>query len=206
MTPPDWVNWHDDYDRPDSHLGRRLAVVQEAVRSALDSGAEKVVSLCAGQGRDLLPVLATHPGRDRVRARLVELDPHNAALAERQAPAGVEVVCGDAAMTDAYAGAVPADLVIACGIFGNITEADIRRTVDILPQLCAPQATVIWTRHTRPPDLVPTVCDWFEQRGFTRISLVTAGFGVGVHRYTGPPAPLRRGERMFTFVQEETPR
>ncbi|GHD35622.1 hypothetical protein GCM10010335_31060 [Streptomyces galbus] len=30
--------------------------------------------MCAGQGRDLIGVLAGHPRRDDVRARLVELD------------------------------------------------------------------------------------------------------------------------------------
>ncbi|MEU4578493.1 SAM-dependent methyltransferase [Nonomuraea sp. NPDC023979] len=201
----DWVSWHDDYDRPGSSLGRRLAVVQGAVRAALDAGAERVVSLCAGQGRDLLPVLAAHPRRGRVRARLVELDERNARLAEERAPAGVEVVRGDAALTDAYAGAVPADLVLVCGLFGNLSDADVRRTVSALPQLCAPGATVVWTRHTREPDLVPSICAWFEETGFEetgfdRVSLETAEFGVGVHRYAGPPTPLRRGERMFTFL------
>ena len=33
------------------------------------------------------------------------------------------------AATDAYTGAVPADLVLLVGIFGNITPADIQRTV-----------------------------------------------------------------------------
>jgi len=202
MTSADWVAWHDHYDRPGSSLGKRLAVVQDAIRAALDEGAETVVSLCAGQGRDLLPVLAAHPARERVRARLVELDPHNAELARRAAPDGVEVVCGDAALTDAYDGAVPADLVIACGIFGNISEAGIRRTIFTLPQLCAPGAGVVWTRHTHAPNLVPSVCAWFEQAGFARTALVTDGFGVGAHRYTGPPTPLRLGERMFAFVQE----
>jgi hypothetical protein len=207
MATQDWVSWHDAYDRPGSGLQRRLAVVREAVGAALDSGAERVISLCAGQGRDLLPVLAAHPRRDRVRARLVELDPGNARRAAELAPAGVEVVCGDAALTDAYAGAVPADLVIACGIFGNITRAHIRRTISALPQLCAPAATVIWTRHTREPGVVGDICDWFEGSGFERAGLDRVGregaeFGVGVHRYTGPPTPLRRGERMFTFVQD----
>lgn len=41
----------------------------------------------------------------------------------------VVVVCGDASVTSAYVGAVPADLVLLCGIFGNISDADIRATV-----------------------------------------------------------------------------
>ena len=64
---------------------------------------------------------------------------------------------------------VPAELVLLCGIFGNITSADIQRTIATSPQLCRTGATVIWTRHRGEPDLVPTICDWFEARGFERV-------------------------------------
>jgi hypothetical protein len=46
-----------------------------------------------------------------------------------------EVVTGDAALTDHYRGTVPADLVLACGLPGNVTDDDIRRTVGFCPQL-----------------------------------------------------------------------
>ena len=36
-------------------------------------------------------------------------------------------MCGDASTTSAYRGAVPADLVLACGIFGNVSDEDIQR-------------------------------------------------------------------------------
>jgi hypothetical protein len=77
----DWARWHDRYDE-DSPLARRLVVVQERIRELLDrapAGPIRVVSICAGQGRDLLPVIASHARRDDVRARLVELDPRNVA-------------------------------------------------------------------------------------------------------------------------------
>lgn len=55
------------------------------------------------------------------------------------------------------------------------------------------------SRHA--PDLLTTICDWFEQDGFERIHLDSDGhYGVGVHRYTGPPRPLEPGVRMFTFL------
>ncbi|MGH3780504.1 MAG: hypothetical protein ACRDRO_07715 [Pseudonocardiaceae bacterium] len=82
----DWCAWHDDYDQPDSVLGRRLRVVQQQIWQALDDcppGPLRVVSLCAGQGHDLLGVLARHSRREDVTARLVELDPRNVALANR---------------------------------------------------------------------------------------------------------------------------
>jgi hypothetical protein len=208
MGDRDWHAWHDGYDRPGSVLARRLTAVQDRVRAALDTAAPgplRAVSLCAGQGRDLLEVLATHPRGGDVRARLVELDPRNAGYAAHTARAAglhrVEVVVGDAAMTDHYAGWVPADLVLLCGIFGNVGDADIAATVATSAQLCAEGGTVIWTRHRRPPDLVPQICAWFAEHGFEPhwVSDPDEGYGVGAHRRTGPPEPLATGARMFTF-------
>ncbi|MEV4264712.1 SAM-dependent methyltransferase [Kribbella sp. NPDC049584] len=203
----DWKTWHERYDDPDSELSRRLEVVKEHVRAALDrapAGPVPVVSLCAGQGRDLLEVLADHTRRADVQARLVELDPVLAASARERAVGfgQVEVVTGDASLTDQYVGLVPAELVLLCGIFGNISSEDIRRTVDASPQLCRTGGTVIWTRHREDPDLAPSICDWFEARGFEPVWLSDrdAGFGVGVHRFTGVPEPLITGQSLFRFV------
>ncbi|MEI8412497.1 MULTISPECIES: class I SAM-dependent methyltransferase [unclassified Kribbella] len=208
----DWHSWHDDYDVPGSSLAQRLTVVQEQLRLALDAappGPLTVVSLCAGEGRDLLEVLPAHPRRDDVRARLVELDPRSTAVAEESIRvaglAGVEVVEGDAALVDQYQGLVPADVVLACGVFGNISDEDIERTVDTCRQLSETGGTVIWTRHRDEPDLVPTICGWFEEREFERVWLsdLSAGFGVGVHRFTGQPESLVLGRSMFTFVRQQ---
>jgi hypothetical protein len=204
----DWRTWHDEYDVADSWMARRLVVVRERIREFLDQrppGVVRVVSLCAGQGRDLLEVLADHPRRADVRARLVELDPRNTAVAASAGLSGVEVVTGDAALTDHYAGMAPADLVLVCGVFGNITDEDIRRTVGFCAQLCAVGGSVVWTRHRDAPDRVPTICSWFEETGFARewVSSPELEFGVGVHRFAGPAQPLSLGERMFTFVGYE---
>lgn len=201
----DWRKWHQGYDDPDSPLSRRLEAVQTYVRAALDgapAGVVPVVSLCAGQGRDLLAVLEDHPRAADVRARLVELDPDLAATARGRAPEQVDVVTGDASLTDHYDGFVPAELVLLCGIFGNIADGDIRRTIAAAPQFCRTGATVIWTRHREDPDLVPTICEWFGEHGFEQVWLSDkdSGFGVGVHRFTGVPQPLVKGESLFSFV------
>jgi putative methyltransferase len=205
----DWHEWHDDYDRPDSTLALRLRVVQEKIRSALDAcppGPLRVISLCAGQGRDLLEVLAAHPRRGDVTARLVELDRRNTDAAEDLARASgldqIDVVRADAALTDQYLGIVPADIVLVCGLFGNITDEDVERTIDTCTRLCDTGGTVIWTRGRFPPDLIPQICDWFAHRDFDLqwLSEPEAQYGVGVHRFTGEPRPLVPGTRMFTFV------
>ncbi len=209
-TGRDWADWHKDYDEPGSSLHRRLQVVQALIAEALERmppGPVRAVSLCAGQGRDLLGVLADHPRRGDVTARLVELDPRNAEAARAAARSagldGVEVVTGDAGRSDAYAGAVPADLVVACGIFGNVPDDDIARTIDALPQLCTPGATVLWTRHRNPPDATPGIRARFAAAGFTELAFVApadTSFSVGAHQLTGSPQPLVPGMRFFQFV------
>jgi hypothetical protein len=202
----DWRAWHSEYDVPDSRLARRLAVVQGFVRDALDGyppGPIRAISICAGEGRDLLGVLADSSRAGDVTARLVELDPELAARAATRAPPGVDVVCGDASTTTTYAGAVPADLVLACGIFGNISDDDIHNTVRLLPTLCAPDATVIWTRHRRAPDLTWEIREWFAAAGFDEVAFAGSDeflFGVGAHRLTATPAPFVPAVRLFTFV------
>lgn len=209
VTVVDWRAWHDDYHQPDSVLSQRLRIVRHQIRQALDDcppGPIRVISLCAGQGHDLLGALAHHSRRQDVTARLVELDAHNAAIARRAALAAglhrVEVVTGDAALTRHYHAMVPAHLVLACGVFGNISNGDIERTLASFPQLCAHGAALIWTRHRHQPDQVPWICRRLEQAGFQQhwLSEPHQDFAVGVHRFTGQPQPLDPTTRMFTFI------
>src|ERR1700722_13324105 len=167
MAERDWHDWHVLYDDPESGLSRRLSWVQDRIRVALDEappGPVRAISLCAGQGRDLIGVLSGHPRRGDVTGRLGELDPRNTAVARRlAAEAGLgnlEIVTGDASLTSQYADVAPADLVLACGLFGNMTNADIERTSGYYTQLCATAGTVVWTRGRwagGTPDLVPQV-------------------------------------------------
>jgi hypothetical protein len=193
-----WVRWHQSYEDPASALSLRLRVVQDGVRAALDRqppgpGPIRIVSMCAGQGRDVIDVVAGHTRRVDVQARLVERDPSLVAFArQRAADFGVdgqiEVVEGDASLVGSYAGYLPADLVLICGVFGNIGVEDIRGTVWRMPSFCAPGGTVIWTRHRRPPDLTASVRSWFVEAGFEELSFVApAGnvLGVGCHQWVG---------------------
>jgi hypothetical protein len=202
----DWHEWHRAYDQPESPLAHRLVIVQECIAAALDAappGPVGIVSMCAGDGRDVLGVLAWHERRAEVHGRLVELDPELAAVARSNAPAGIEVLCADAGAMSSYAGAVPADIVLVCGVFGNISDADMMHTIDELPTLCAPGATLIWTRHRRPPDATPAVRRRFAASGFDEIGFHAPDgtmFTVGTHRLTGETRPFEPSGRLFEFV------
>jgi ACT domain-containing protein len=187
-----------------------LLLVRRRIREALHDqppGPVRVLSMCAGQGRDLIGALAGHPRRADVRARLVELDPRNADRAWESARsaglAGVDVVTGDAGVSTVYEAVVGVHIALVCGVFGNITDTDIRHTITELPRLCAPGATVIWTRHREPPDLTPTVRAWFAESGFAELAFDSAAdtwIGVGTHRLTGPALPYLPDVRLFEFV------
>jgi hypothetical protein len=207
----DWVAWHAAYDDPESPLSTRLRVVRGHLWAALDAappGPVRLVSLCAGQGHDVLGVLPGHPRGPDVSAVLVESDPRNAALARegarRAGLAQVEVRQADAARVANYADALPADVLLLCGIFGNVSDEDIQRTARAAPALCAPGATVIWTRNRRPPDLTPRVRAWFQASGFDEVAFdvpdeTLPGVSVGVGRLAvAPPAALPDGP-LFTF-------
>ncbi len=201
-----WRDWHLAYDRADSPLAQRLSIVQRCIETALDAsppGRIRVVSMCAGEGRDLLGVLGRHPRRNDVRGRLVELDPGLAATARQHAPGGIDVRVANAGTTSAYTGAVPADLVLVCGVFGNVTHADMMNTIDLAPTLCAPGATVIWTRHRRRPDATPAVRERFGGNGFDEVAFYApehSMFAVGVHRLVASPRPFAPDIRLFDFV------
>lgn len=206
----DWVAWHRAYDAPGSPLAQRLVLVQDELRVALErapAGPVRLLSLCAGQGRDVLGVLATHPRRDDVTARLIELDPDLADAARTESSAqglDVDVRTADAGLTDGYVGAVPAQVVLICGIFGNVSVEDIERIIRSLDQLCASGASVLWTRHRNPPDMTPTIRRWFAEAGFAELAFEVLDddlyVSVGHHAFAGRPAALQAGRRLFTFV------
>jgi hypothetical protein len=209
----DWVAWHADYDDPGSDLSRRRRSVQAQVDAWLDERTEpllRVVSACSGDGRDLLEVLARRPDGGRVTARLLELDERLADRAETLAAehhlAGIDVRREDAGRTGSYAGAVPADLVMLCGVLGNLTDEDARATVVTTRELCAPGALVIWTRGRyadrdteEPTDLVRS---WLAEEGFDEVAYDAPedrGYRVGAHRLQAAPREPGSDRVFFTF-------
>lgn len=217
MRGTDWVAWHRAYDDPTSSLSARLAVVQRRIGEVLDARPRRpvrVLSLCAGDGRDLLPELAIRPGLP-AEVTLVELDANLAEAARRRAAtiahAAVEVRTLDAGSPSAWADVIPVDLLLLCGIFGNVSDDDVRRMIAAAPGLLHPGGTVIWTRGAGgagevgadpPVDLRPVIRKWFTAAGFDELGFdgPPRSFGVGVATWPGGPSrPLP--DRLFEFVR-----
>ena len=157
----------------------------------------RIVSLCAGQGRDVIDVVATHPRGPEVSALLVELDPALAASARARAAAAgpgvaerIRVVEADASLARIYvdAAVIPADIVLVCGVFGNISPGDITGTIQAMRGFCVPGGQVLWTRHRRPPDLTPAVRADFAAAGFTELDFEAPEgtvMAIGRHAWMG---------------------
>jgi hypothetical protein len=209
MVEIDWYAWHRLYDRPNSKRAARLSQMQDLILRALDEqqGARvNVLSVCAGQARELLGAVErfTRPGD--VHAHLIELDPRNVEYAERalreEGVGGVRTTVGDAGLRSHYEGIAPPDILLLCGVFGNLTQPDIERTIGLAQAIVRPGGIVVWTRHRNEPDCVPQIESWFASHGFTEIHSSDPGDPVAItaHRLTGEGAPLPAENRVFTFI------
>ena len=207
----DYVAWHDAYDDPQSSLSWRLSVVRSWIERWLDehSSPVRVLSVCAGDGRDVLGVLARRPDVANVDVTLLEIDPVLAARARQQAAdlhprIRVDVRVADAGDPAAYFGAVPADVVLLVGIFGNISNADIARTIAAAPAMCRPDAIVLWSRGRHGGDRTDEIRRRFGTAGFAEIGVDTLDREghptVGTMRFVGEPEPMP-SHRLFTFLR-----
>lgn len=217
----DWIGWHASYDAPGSSLARRLDVVRAAVATAINDvscaadEAIRIISMCAGDGRDLLPVVVGSERGRRGQVLLVEMDARLCARARDAAAASslsaIEVRCADAGLTDAYLDFAPAHVLLCCGVFGNVTISDVQRTIGELPSLVVPGGFVIWTRGRGDAEVDPSASarESFAAAGFAEVSFAApadANYRVGVHRAPAAeqePRPLRPGVRLFRFVDHE---
>jgi hypothetical protein len=210
--PKNWFEWHDLYNTS-PRLQQRLEIVREYIAYSLDAvppGVIRLVSLCAGDGRDLLGTLASHHRTKDVYARLVELDSQ---LVERGRTTieslgltqQIEFINGDATSSANYEGAVPADIVILCGVLGNIPdENELNRLLGNLSFLSKKGAFVIWTRgHSQGIAYSDIVRKYFAEFGFEEVNFkltATGDMGVGIHRYLGETLVVPKEKQLFLFT------
>ena len=205
----DWRAWHEEYDDPTSTLSRRLQVVRARLGEALDSvdaPVPRLLALCAGDARDVIPVLGSRADGHRVAAVVVEKDE---VLAERAraAAAGwlrnVDVRRADAGDVRSFRDVLPVDVLMLCGIFGNVERPTVRHFVGQAPAMVSAGGFVIWTRGAKgPDDPRPEVRRWFTEEGMPEISFdgPPETYGVGVNRVDASrPHPVDE-RRLFSFV------
>ena len=209
----DWNEWYRHYDSLPS-LQARLRIVREQIVATLDEcppGPIRIVSVCAGDGRDLVGALLNHPRRSDVTAWL--LDNHAESIGRGQAAAEqaglgrqLRFVQTDAAVAGNYAGIVPADLIILSGFLGHLRHEDVPGLIESLPMFCKEGGWAIWNRHLvlhKGHEQVPAIRELFRRSKFEEVHFATTGpdgFAVGRARFTGRVKPLDPARVLFEFV------
>lgn len=207
----DWKKWHTLYDNNESGQAKRLRLVQESIGDSLPNSLKEeyqIIDICSGDGRDLLDVLAHYPHKDRTQSYLVELDEKLAKESrERASDKGLRNVIvfnGDASFLNVYKNIPPADLLLLCGVFGNISDTDIRTTIELLPQLSKKGTKIIWTRHLRQPHAVRIIQNLFIASNFSEIDFKITddrSYAIATYEFVGSPKPLNEDAQLFTFIK-----
>ena len=114
---------------------------------------------------------------------------------------------GDAGLAKWYDAVRPVDVLMACGVFGNVSPDDLRRTLRCFGVVVGTSGHVIWTRHRRPPDQTPVIRRWFVASGFEEVEFYEVPdslSSVGLHRRGPRPMARPLPERLFQFVGDGT--
>lgn len=209
----DWNAWHRGYDT-DPALQARLRVVSDQIAQALEAspaGPIRVISVCAGDGRDVIGALRQHPRRADVTAWL--LDHHAESLvrgrtdaAQAGLAAQLRFIETDAALGVSYNGVAPADVLIISGFLGHLHVSNVPSFLAALPMLCRPGGRVIWSRHLRlnqGATQVPVIRRLLEAQAFHEVRYEEAsqgGFAVGSAQFVGATQPLDPARVLFKFI------
>jgi len=148
-----WNNWpRRAYDR--GSYQHRLEAVEQHLHTALDrapAGRIRVVSICAGDGRDVINVVDSHSRRGDVTAWLVEADCKSVEAGIARARAAgldnhVRLIQADATMFATYQDIPRADVLLFCGVWGHVAAEERDSVVAACRALCCQGGSLIWTR------------------------------------------------------------
>ncbi len=205
-----WNLWPDSAYKKQPYQ-HRLSTVQEHLAKCLDAapvGSLRIISICAGDGRDVIGVLESHRRRSDVSACLLEQNPQSVAAGVcRSTTAGLENTVAflnvDATAYATYKNLAPADIVLLCGVWGHVPADERGQLVQAVASLCNPGGTVIWTRgvakgmiRLRQIQIHFAAPAWDQ----VRLSLTRDNnWAVVTHRYCGPTGKLPASGRIFNF-------
>ena len=210
FRPSVWHGWPELAYQQEAYQ-RRLSAVQQHLTESLDcapSGSLRIISMCAGDGRDVIGVLKSHRRRQDVATVLVELNCQSIADGAREMQTAglqnnVEFLNADATAYETYKHLGPANIVLLCGVWGHVPASERVRLIGALTSLCLPGGTVIWTRGIakgleRFHEIQATfpMSSWKQDRvTFTS----DQKWAVVSHRFLGTPTELPSSGPIFRF-------
>src|SRR5262245_55612548 len=175
----DWTNWYKYYDITPG-LQERLRIVREQIATTLTecpSGPITIVSVCAGDGRDIVGALHDHVRRDDVIGWLLDTDAESLARGQAVATAAglerqLQFLHANAALASSYRGIGRADLLVLSGMLAHLRHGDVARLIGSLPMLCKAGGWVLWSRHLvlhEGHEQMPAIRTHLRQTGFEEV-------------------------------------
>jgi hypothetical protein len=205
-----WSDWPGKaYTR--AGYQQRLAAVERHLDESLllaPVGPVLIASMCAGDGRDVVGVVQSHPRRSDVIAWLVELNGNSVAAGVAHARrAGLErtvnFLHADATSFATYGNIAPADILLVCGVWGHVPLEERASLVRACGTLCTPGGVVIWTRGVRRGTArFEAIRELFAGPAWEEIrATITpdAKWAVATHRYLGPASAPPTSGQIFHF-------
>lgn len=205
-----WNGWPEKAYKKD-HYQQRLLAVQKHLAECLDiapPGSVRIISICAGDGRDVIGVLGSHQRRKDVSAWLVELNRKSVAAGVRHTiSAGLENAVNflneDATLYLTYKNITPSDILLLCGVWGHVPTDERVQLVGAIASLCKPGSTVTWTRGvSKGMARLHEIQSLFSGSSWESVCVSLTSdknWAVATHRYCGPPKELPESERLFHF-------
>ena len=205
-----WSDWPEAAYKKQRYR-QRLCEVQSHFRESLDTappGPIQVVSMCAGDGRDVISVLQSHPRRNDVTAWLVENNAQSFAYGlRRTANAGLQnrvtFLNEDATEYATYKDIVPSDILLVCGVWGHVPKNERTQLVHAIACLCKPGGAVIWTRSVlKQMARLHEIQSRFDPStwGSARVSVTPDNkWAIVAHQHCGPARRIPERGRIFHF-------
>lgn len=210
LRPKVWSGWPDKIYQDQSYR-QRLEAVQGQIKGFLDTapaGPQRILNICAGDGRDVLGAIGDHPRRTDVLAWFVELD-SDSVNQGRQTAAKLGLdnltrfINGDATVYSTYQPIGRADLVIACGVWGHVPTFEMPSLVRAMATFCNPGGRLIWTRGvSRGIEKVRELEALFDEQLWDDHQLTftpNKAWAVATYRYRGPMLELPADGQIFNF-------
>jgi hypothetical protein len=171
-------------------------------------GPVRLISICAGDGRNVIETLRSHARRADVSAWLVELDIQSVAAGRRNAAElglsrHVNLIHADATDFATYQMLAPADIVVLVGVWGHVSLNTRATLVNSLHFLCRSGGTVVWTRGAaKGPARVQQIRSLFSQSLWTELQFEFTpdmNWVIASYRNVGLSRELPASGRVFRF-------
>ena len=199
-------SWHYNYEDETSTPYKRTLIVKKLISDYLiNKNNITILSICAGQGRDVLTSL-----NEDTHAYLIDIDKDCIEYAQsyinKNDLHNVFVIEADASLISTYIdNNIPkADLILICGVFGHLSLKDINLTIKSLKQLIKPEGSVIWTKHKFDNDITKEIRNAFDLTGYkeeTFISPKEEIFSVGMHKLINDTTKPIYDLKMFDYIE-----